>query len=83
MFSTAKFKQWAKKNVILVEVDFPRRTQLPEELKKQNDGLKSRFNITGYPTVLFLDGKERVIGRSGYRPGGVDPWLEDADKQIR
>lgn len=83
MFSTAKFKKWAKKNVILVEVDFPRHKELPADLKRQNNELKNRFRIDGFPTVLFLDGKEKVVGRSGYRPGGVDPWLEDADKQIK
>ena len=83
MFSTEKFKAWAKKNVILVEVDFPRRKELSPDLKRQNDALKNRFQVRGYPTILFLDSKEKVIGRSGYRPGGVDPWLEDADRQIK
>jgi len=83
VFSTEKFKQWAKKNVILVEVDFPKHKELPPELKKQNDELQRRFGVRGYPTVIFLDAKEKVLGRSGYHPGGVDPWLKDADRQIR
>lgn len=83
MFSTPQFKDWAKKNVILVEVDFPRKTQLPDKVKKQNDELKRRFSISGFPTVLFLDAQEKVIGRSGYRPGGPAPWLKDANKQIK
>ncbi len=83
MFSTQQFKDWAKKNVILVEVDFPRKTQLPDELKKQNDELKRRFNISGFPTILFLDAQEKKLGKSGYRPGGVEPWLKDASGQIK
>ena len=83
MFSTEKFKQWAKKKVILVELDFPKHKQLAPELKKQNDELQRRFGIRGYPTVLFVDAKGKVLGRSGYRPGGVDPWLKDADRKIR
>jgi protein disulfide-isomerase len=83
VFSTDTFKAWAKKNVILVEVDSPRRTQLPDDLKKQNEELKRKFSIRGFPTILFLDGNEKVIGKSGYRPGGPKKWIEDAAKQIK
>ncbi len=84
MFSTQEFKDWAKKNVILVEVDFPRKTQLPDKVKKQNDELKRRFSISGFPTVLFLDAQEKVIGKSvGYGGGGAESWLKDASKQIK
>ena len=83
MFSTEQFKAWAKKNVILVEVDFPRKTQLPDKLKQQNEALKTKFQIRGFPTILFLDANEKVIGKSGYRPGGPDPWLKDAADQIK
>lgn len=83
MFSTQQFKDWAKKNVILVEVDFPRKTKLPDELKKQNDDLKRRFGIRGFPTILFLDAQEKKLGKSGYRKGGVEPWLKDASSQIK
>ena len=83
MFSTEKFLPWAKENVILVEIDSPKRKQLPADLKSQNESLKNRFNISGFPTVLFLDSKEKVIGRSGYKPGGPDNWIKDAAKQIK
>jgi protein disulfide-isomerase len=36
VFQTPFFTQWAKENVILVELDFPRKKQLPDELRKQN-----------------------------------------------
>ena len=83
MFSTQEFKDWAKKNVILVEVDFPRKTQLPDKVKKQNNELKRRFSISGFPTVLFLDAQEKVIGRSGYKRGGAESWVKDASNQIK
>ena len=83
MFSTESFKAWAKKNVILVEIDFPKRTKLPEKLAKQNEKLKNQFGISGFPTVLFLDANEKRLGKSGYRPGGPAPWIKDATKQIK
>lgn len=83
MFSTDEFKKWAKKNVILVEVDFPHQTQLPDDVKKQNEALKTKFQIRGFPTILFLDANEKVIYRSGYKKGGPDAWTKDAERGIK
>ena len=82
MFSTPAFLDWAKKNVILVSIDSPRKTPLAPELKKQNDQLKAKFQIRGFPTVLFLDGKEKNLGKSGYKPGGPEQWIKEADDFI-
>ncbi|PIQ15370.1 MAG: thioredoxin, partial [Flavobacteriales bacterium CG18_big_fil_WC_8_21_14_2_50_32_9] len=40
VFIKDEFKTWAKDNVVLLELDFPRRFQLPEEIKQQNYGLQ-------------------------------------------
>jgi protein disulfide-isomerase len=85
VFSTDTFKKWAKKNVILVEVDSPRRTKLPDDVQKQNEELARKFQVRGRPTILFLDASEKVIGKKvGYRAGsGPDAWIEDASNQIK
>ena len=36
VFFLPEFKKWATKNVILVELDFPKRTPISDDLKKQN-----------------------------------------------
>ena len=43
VFITPAFKKWAKENVILLELDYPRRTQQTEEIKKQNKELQQFF----------------------------------------
>lgn len=48
------FIEWAKKNVVLLELDFPRRKQLSPELAQQNNELQQTFKIQGYPTVWFF-----------------------------
>jgi protein disulfide-isomerase len=70
VFATAKFKTWAKDNVILVKVDFPRTKPQSAKLKQQNSELKSKYPFGGYPTVVIVDseGKE-VAKKSGYSPG--------------
>jgi len=81
VFSTPQFLEWAKKNVILVEIDSPRKKQLEPQLKAQNEELKRKFQIRGFPTVLFLDANEKQIGRSGYKPGGLSHSARDKPRE--
>jgi len=57
VFETQVFKNWAADNVILLELDYPRRTPQSEELKKQNRDLQQTFKpfVRGYPTVLIFE----------------------------
>ena len=56
VFDTELFKDWAKKNVILFELDYPRRTPQNPEIQKQNRELQQTFRqfVRGYPTVLLF-----------------------------
>jgi protein disulfide-isomerase len=74
VFSQQSFKDFAGKNYILVTVDFPHQTQLPDDLKQQNDALSAQFQINGYPTLIVLDADGKELGRQvGYDPGsGLD-----------
>ena len=54
VYKTSEFNKWAKKNVVLVEIDFPRRTKLSAELTSQNRNLQQMFSVRGYPTVHFV-----------------------------
>jgi protein disulfide-isomerase len=50
-----EFAKWAAGNVILVELDYPRRT--PQALEvKQNNELQQAFGIQGFPTIYFANG---------------------------
>jgi len=93
VFAKADFINWAKKNVILLEVDFPRAKQLPKELAQQNAGLQQQFQVQGYPTIwMFFTSKDpkenkfslNPLGSLGY-PSGAErgreelKFLKDAD----
>ena len=54
VFAKPEFITWAQKNVILLELDFPRRKQLPPELAQQNSGLQHAMGIRGFPTIWIL-----------------------------
>jgi protein disulfide-isomerase len=83
VFVKPEFKKWASKNVILVELDFPRKTALPDAHKEQNDALQKKFQNRGFPTIHFLDHKESVLHKSGYIEGGPAAWIADAEKNLK
>jgi len=82
VFLKAEFKSWAKKNVILLELDFPMKKKLSAATVKQNDGLAKKYGIQGYPTILFLKADGSKIGDSGYMDGGPKAWIKHADSVI-
>lgn len=81
-----EFAKWANDNVILVELDYPRRAPQTDEIKKQNAELQQAFGIQGYPTIWFATGKQKDgkpsftgIGNTGYVAGGPAAWLAVAN----
>jgi thioredoxin-related protein len=86
VLKTPEFTKWAKENVVLVEVDFPRAKQQSDAIKMQNNGMQQAFQVQGFPTVWFAtakikDGKPSFtgIGNTGYVAGGSAAWLAVAD----
>lgn len=54
VFQKTAFKQWANENVVLLELDFPAKKQLPQNIAQQNFQLKSFFKISGFPTIWLF-----------------------------
>ena len=86
VLKTPEFKTWAAKNVVLVELDYPRSKPQSEVIKNQNNGLQQTFGIHGFPTVYFATAKVKGgkpsytgIGSTGYVAGGPSAWLEVAN----
>ena len=76
VFSKTEFKTYAKENLVLVLLDFPRRTPLSAELKKQNDELAKKFDIQGFPTVIVLDPGGKPVAKTGYQDGGPANYVK-------
>lgn len=85
VFSKPAFIEWAKKNVVLLELDFPRGKQLSPELAQQNNSLQQTFGVQGYPTIwmFFMNKDEQAqkfnlaaLGSCGY-PQGAEPGKEE------
>jgi thioredoxin-related protein len=80
VFSQDEFADYAKKNLVLVEVDFPRKKEQPEQLKKSNQDLQEKYKIEGYPTIIVLNGDGKKVGELGYQPGGPKAFIASLDK---
>ena len=79
IFKTPEFADYAKKNLVLVEVDFPRKKELPADQKKANKELQTKYKIEGFPTVVVLNGDGKEVGRLGYMQGGPKPFTKKLD----
>jgi len=75
VFSKPEFEEYAKKNLVLLEVDFPRAKELPPAQKVQNQQLAQEYQIEGFPTLVVLDGDGRTVGLLGYTPGGPSAFI--------
>lgn len=91
VFDRPEFKKWAEENVILLELDFPRKKQLPEHQQQQNRGLQQAFQVTGFPTIWVFDLHKpenenkfqlQAYGKTGYLRGGVNNYTKTLDKMI-
>lgn len=90
VLKTPEFEKWAKDNVVLVELDFPRRTPQDVAIQQQNQGLQQAFQIRGYPTIWLVNGSKidgkvnfEQLGSTGYVAGGPTAWLEAANQILK
>ena len=90
VFFKPEFTTWANENVVLLELDFPRKKVQSKELRAQNAQLQKQFQVKGYPTIWFVNADKNSsgevqltpIGRTGYVKGGPAPWIATANQQL-
>lgn len=75
VFSKAEFQGYAKENLVLLKIDFPRK-KLPEAQAAANQSLAEKYGVQGYPTIVLADAEGKELARSGYRQGGPDAYVE-------
>ena len=55
VFTKSDWSDFAKEKVILVTLDFPRKTKLSEKMANRNNKLAQEMGVRGYPTYIILD----------------------------
>jgi thioredoxin-related protein len=80
IFDTKEFAEYAKDNLVLVEIDFPQRKQQSDDLKKANAALQKQYKVRGFPTLIILDSEGKQLGELGYMQGGPQPFITRLNK---
>ncbi|MCK4886131.1 MAG: thioredoxin family protein, partial [Planctomycetes bacterium] len=75
VFERGGFRKYARKKLVLVEIDFPRKKPLHKKAAAENNALAKKFDIRGYPSVIILNPDGQLVGRTGYVRGGVKEFL--------
>lgn len=90
VFIQDEFKKWAADNVVLLELDFPRKKVLPAEIQQQNAGMQQAFQVRGYPTVWVFHLDRNVetnqfnvnaLGSTGYK-ATPEEFITDVKKMM-
>jgi len=80
VFSQPAFAEYAKKNLVAVEVDFPNKKKLSAAQKQANDALAKKYEIKGYPTIIVLNSEGEKVGELGYQAGGPKAFIAELEK---
>jgi protein disulfide-isomerase len=83
IFSTEEFKSFAKSNLVLVKLDFPKNKKPAPEVMKRNSKLARKFGVRGFPTIIVVNSMGKQIGKMGYMKGGPQPFLEELKRIIK
>ena len=82
VFSQPEFRAYADKNLVAVEIDYPRHKQQSANLKKQNERLAGQYRIVekGFPTVILLNPEGKMVREftdyGGESVADVIAWIE-------
>jgi thioredoxin-related protein len=81
ILSQPQFTEYAKKNLVLMEIDFPRRKAQTDATRRQNQELAAQYQIEAFPTILVLNGDGKPVWRfEGYFPDGPDAFIAQLEK---
>ena len=87
VFNTAEFKAYAKKHLVLVELDFPmkeNRGNVSKEQAAYNREQAKAFAVRGYPTIILMDADGKQLTKKvGYGRTSVAKYIESLKKAIR
>ena len=81
IFSKPQFQDYAAKNLVLVELDFPRFKQQSDVVRKQNMKLASEYDVEAFPTLIVLSPEGKPVANiMGYIEGGPEPLITALEK---
>ncbi|WP_320019625.1 thioredoxin family protein [Labilibaculum manganireducens] len=85
ILNTDEFKKFAEKNLIILDVDFPRlkKNKLSKEQTAVNESLAANYNSKGqFPTVILMNSDAKIIGKTGYKNVSPEEYIDHIQSLI-
>ena len=76
VFQQKEFETYAKDNLVLVMLDFPKNIEQSDETKSYNNMLAQKYGIQGFPTILIFNNQGKMVAQTGYQPGGAANYVK-------
>jgi protein disulfide-isomerase len=76
VFSQNEFINYAKKNLILVKIDFPQYTPQDPKVQSYNREVAQMFRVEGFPTVVVINKNQKLAAYTGYQAGGAENYVK-------
>lgn len=81
VLSKPEFGTYARSNLIMVLVDFPKAKKEAEEVEKRNAELQAKFKVQGFPTYVVLNSQGKEVGRQvGFLSGGPPAFIAELEQ---
>lgn len=82
VFVRQEFEAYAKSNLVLVAIDFPKHKAVPEPVQAANQRLAQHLGVQGFPTLVLLDGQGNRMGNVNYGQGGAKAFVAELDRLL-
>ncbi len=76
ILSQPEFVTYARTNLIMLLLDYPKAKEQTDDLRQRNAELKAKFKVNGFPTFVVLNSQGQEIRRQvGYLSGGPEAFI--------
>jgi thioredoxin-related protein len=85
ILDTPEFKAFANKELVLVDVDFPRKkkNRLDKEQTQYNESLAAKYNKDGqFPTIIILDSDLKIVAKTDYKRLSPEQYINHIKQLI-
>jgi len=82
VFQKKEFVEYARTNLVLLSVDFPRRKPMARAQQDSNQALAARFKVEGFPTLLVVSEEGNRLGTLGFAEGGPKTFIKELEKFV-
>lgn len=81
VLSSPEFIEYAKKNLVLVDVDFPKHKEIDKSQKQANEALAQKYGVEAFPTVIVLDSNGKKLKKDeGYGGESAKEFIANLKK---